>query len=139
LKLNFISTEEFSKPERENKLGVLLWPYWHYNVLLLYGQNLALNHLIATKQMNIIKLEKLLDIPSYNSNNIFSVLHIHVFHSDKIFSKFIFKAGNYNNINPNKENTNIIKYYSLKIALESSRLIENELTKLFLNESNRKD
>ncbi len=86
MKLNFISTEEFSKPERENKLGVLLWPYWHYNVLLLYGQNLALNHLIATKQMNIIKLEKLLDIPSYNSNNIFSVLHIHVFHSDKIFS-----------------------------------------------------
>lgn len=139
MKLNFISTEEFSKPERENKLGVLLWPYWHYNVLLLYSQNLVMNHLIATKQMNIIKLEKLLDIPSYNSNNIFSVLHIHVFHSDKIFSKFFFKAGNYNNINPNKENTNIIKYYSLKLALESNRLVENQLAMLFLNESNRKE
>ena len=73
IKFYFISTGEFSKPEKENKLGVLLWPYWNYNVLLLNGQNLAMNHLIATKQMNIIKLEKLLDIPSYNSNNIFRV------------------------------------------------------------------
>jgi len=72
LKLKFISTEEFSKPEREERLGVLLCPYWNYNVLLLNGQNLALNHLIATKQMNIIKLKKVLDISSYNSNNIFS-------------------------------------------------------------------
>jgi hypothetical protein len=44
-----------------------------YALIGINGQNLALNHLIATKQMNIIKLKKLLDISSYNSNNIFSV------------------------------------------------------------------
>jgi len=88
--------------------------------------------------MNIIKIDNLLDVSSYKNKNIFSILHIHTFHSGQMFSKFKFKAGNYNDINPDKENTNMAKYYSLKMALEGKSLTENKLAELFLNESNRK-
>jgi hypothetical protein len=52
----YISEEEFSQPEKQGKLN--LWPYWHYGVLLLYGQNIAINHLITTNNINVIKLFK---------------------------------------------------------------------------------
>ena len=83
----YISQEEFSQPEREGKLGVALWPYWHYGVLLLYGQNLGLNHLIGSNQLNVIKLDELIDYPSANTESIFKKIHIHVFHGDDLFSK----------------------------------------------------
>ena len=134
----YVSEEEFTPPEREGKLGVLLWPYWHYGVLLLYGQNLALNHLIATNQINVVKLHDHLDYPSYFSNNINTMLHIHVFHGDDMFSKFQFKAGKYDNLNPYNENTNIAKFYSLKMALEGKRLNETSLNGLFKIESSKK-
>lgn len=76
----YVSEEEFTKPEREGKVGVLLWPYWHYGVLLLYGQNMVMNHLIQTKQLDIIKLQDYLDYPSYYSENVHKIIHIHVFH-----------------------------------------------------------
>lgn len=52
----YLAQEEFTQVERDGKLGVALWPDWHYGVLLLYGQHLALNHLIANKQINVVKL-----------------------------------------------------------------------------------
>jgi hypothetical protein len=155
----YVSEEEFSPPEREGrnnlknifhktkiisfnlfkgKLGVMLWPYWHYGVLLLYGQNLALNHLIATKSIEVVKLFDHLDYPAYYSNNINNMLHIHVFHGDDMFSKFQFKAGKYDNLDPYKEDTNIAKYYSLKMALEGKRLNATKLNNLLNVESSRK-
>ncbi len=56
ISMMYISEEEFSQPEKQGKLN--LWPYWHYGVLLLYGQNIAINHLIATNNINVIKLFK---------------------------------------------------------------------------------
>lgn len=58
----YLALEEFTMPEREGKLGVALWPDWHYGVLLLYGQHLALNHLIAMKQIHVVKLGMLNNI-----------------------------------------------------------------------------
>ena len=123
----YLSQEEFSPPEREGKAGVELWPYWHYGVLLLYGQNLALNHMIATRQLNVIKLEGLIDYPSADSNSIFSKIHIHVFHGDDLFSKFAFKMGKYDNMSIHKHDVNKIKYYCLKMALEAKRTGNLEL------------
>jgi hypothetical protein len=130
--MTYLSEEEFTPPERQGKLGVMLWPYWHYGVLLLYGQNLGLNHLIATKQLNVIKLEEHLDYPSYYGENINKMLHIHVFHGDSLFSKFQFKAGKYDALDANKYDTNIAKYYALKMALEGKRIAPVELFKLLL-------
>ncbi len=45
-------------------MGTENWPFWHYGVLLLYGQNVGMNHLIGSKQLNVIKLANFLDFPS---------------------------------------------------------------------------
>ena len=117
----YMSDEEFTPPEREGKLGVALWPYWHYGVLLLYGQNLFMNHLIATKQLNIVKLSNHLDYPAYYSEPVNKMLHIHVFHGDTMFSKFQFKAGKYDAFDYSQEDVQKAKFYALKMALEGKR------------------
>jgi hypothetical protein len=76
----YLASEEFSPPERDGKVGTTLWPDWHYGVLLLYGQHLALNHLIGSNQLNVVRLQNLIDYPSGNMDNIRNMLHIHVFH-----------------------------------------------------------
>ena len=120
----YLSNEEFSSTERRGKLGVQHWPDWHYGVVLLYGQNLAMNHLISSGRANIKKLENLIDYPSANEELISSKVHIHVFHGSNLFSKFKFKDGSYNNITLPINNTHLVKYYCLSMALESMTLVE---------------
>ena len=133
--MTYLSNEEFSSVERQSKLGILLWPEWHYGVLLLYGQNLAMNHLIATKQLNIIKMANLFDFPSSNDKSIFESVHIHVFHGDDLFSKFAFKAGNYDNMTVNENDKIKTRYYALSNALDAKRMSENDLFLLFKNQT----
>ncbi len=123
--------EEFSKPEREGKMGTGLWPYWHYGVLLLYGQNIGLNHLIGSKQMNVVKLDNLIDYPSANVEEVEKKLHIHVFHGDDLFSKFAFKMGKYDNMSTENLDVSKVKYFCLKMALEAKRTTNEELKKQF--------
>ena len=72
----------------------------HYGVLLLYGQHLGLNHLVATEEIRMIIGNNLLDQSSteksieYVRNGI--RLNLHCWHTDERFSKFAFKAGKYN-------------------------------------------
>ena len=123
----YLSSEEFSQPEREGKVGTMLWPFWHYGVLLLYGQSLALNHLIALNELNVVKLEELIDFPSANTQSVFRKIHIHVFHGNEMFSKFLFKLGKYDNMSVSNENATLVKYYALKMALEGKRTSEEKL------------
>lgn len=129
----YLYEEEFSPDERLQKLGTLGWPYWHYGVLLLYGQHVALNHLIATKTINLVHLHNLLDYPSGNEESIFSKLHIHVYHGDNIFSKFMFRMGRYNFTLLEGQNHTHIKYYSLKMALESRFTTLKQMYQNFLS------
>lgn len=132
----YLAEEEFTPAERAGQLDTLLWPDWHYQVVLLYGQTLALNHLIAGKQMNVVKLQNLLDYPSGNGNSIHRVIHIHVYHDDVLFSKFAFKSGLYDqmNVTDSKE----IRFYCLKMALDAKRKSETQLFSMFVEESKRK-
>ena len=144
----YLSAEEFAKPEREGKLGVELWPEWHYgwvyldiryfleftfkylflkSVLLLYGQSLGLNHLIETNQLNVVRLEHLIDYHSGYTESIHKVIHIHVFHGGDMFSKFVFKEGKYDNMSVTDEQAKNVKFYALKMALEGKRLGEETL------------
>lgn len=134
----YLSYEEFTPPEREKKLGAALWPYWHYEVILLYGQNLLMNHLISTRQLNIVKLEHQLDYQSYRSDEVTNMLHIHVYHGDKMFSKFKFKEGKYDDEDYKNYNTSQAKFYALKMAIEGKRNNPNQLYDLFLDEIVRK-
>ncbi len=135
----YIGKEEFSLPEREGKAGTELWPAWHYGVLLLYGQNLGMNHLIGAKQINVPKLYNYIDHPSANPESVNDVIHIHCYHGADVFSKFAFKMGKYDNMSIPVENTLQIKNYCLKIALESKRTSCTDLVKLLRLEINKKN
>jgi hypothetical protein len=85
----------------------------HYGVLLLYGQHLALNHLVGINQIRVIIGHDLLDqsttdkSPEYIRNGI--RLNLHCWHTDERFSKFAFKLGRYNQ-------TDLEKYRNDKTA-----------------------
>ncbi|CAF1132034.1 unnamed protein product, partial [Brachionus calyciflorus] len=127
--MGYLANEEFSEPERNGEVGTILWPDWHYGVLLLYGQNIALNHLIGSKQLSIVKLKKLIDYPTTNTQSIFNILHLHVYHGKDMFSKFIYSLEGYDNltIEQNDPNASQVKYYALRMALESKRLSLRDL------------
>lgn len=132
----YLNNEEFAQPEREQKLGTLMWPEWHYGVLLLYGQHLGLNHLIGSQQLNVVKLENQLDYPSGNNHSIFNMLHIHVFHGDNLFSKFVFKVGKYNNITLDmidEEKSKLVNWFALKMALEGRNATKLQFSELYTN------
>jgi hypothetical protein len=95
-------------------------------VLLLYGQNMAMNHLIETKQLNIIKINEMIDVPTDTEMSIFKTLHLHVYHGNNLFSKFNFKLGEYDYLYNQNTNTNVekAKYYALNMALKS-KFIKN--------------
>jgi len=134
----YIGTEEFTLPEREGKAGVQLWPEWHYGVLLLYGQNLGMNHLIGTRQINVPKLFNYIDYPSHNSVSVNDVIHIHVYHDNKIFSKFAFKMAKYDNMTAPTLDTLQVKDYCLKMALESKRASCADLVNQLRDQINKK-
>lgn len=66
----------------------------------MYGQHLALNHLVATHQINVVVGHNLLD-QSTTDNTVPYVqqgirLNLHCWHTNNRFSKFAFKLGQYN-------------------------------------------
>ncbi|CAF0823464.1 unnamed protein product [Adineta ricciae] len=128
----YLAINEFTPAERQGKVGVALWPDWHYGVLLLYGCDLAINHLVASESISIRLAQSLLDQSTTNRdrNDIAknNRLHLHCWHTNDIFSKFQFKAGNYNHIQSHTLiNDTSPAGFALRIALES-RLMS--LTKL---------
>jgi hypothetical protein len=116
----------------------LIFLAWHYGVLLLYGQNLAMNHLIKSNTINITKLDKLLDFPSANEESVFKKVHIHVFHGPDLFSKFRFMSGEYDNLTIPYGDTSLVKFYAVNIALQSKRMQAFELYNIFKNVSRNK-
>jgi len=72
----------------------------HYGVLLLYGQHLALNHLVGTNKVRVVIGIDLLDqlttdkSPQHIQEGI--RLNFHCWHTNERFSKFAFKLGQYN-------------------------------------------
>ena len=134
--MSYLSQYEFSEPEREGKVGGVLWPYWHFGVLLLYGQSIGLNHLIASKQLNVVKLERYIDYGSGNVESIMDKIHIHVYHGEDLFSKSSFKAGKFDNMVVSDEDSLKVKYFCLKMALESRN--STNVYKMFLDEINKK-
>lgn len=134
LKKAYLNNEEFSKTERTGQLGAALWPYWHNGVLSMYGGAMSLNHLAGSNQLNVIHLDKLIDYPSNSMQNVSSIIHIHVYHHDEIFSKFSFKKGMYDNMMIDDKKAKSVKFYCLKIAIESKKMTNFQLRDMFKNE-----
>ncbi|CAF2506417.1 unnamed protein product [Rotaria sp. Silwood2] len=100
----YLSDNEFTRVEQDPKIGTLLWPDWHYGVVSMYGTHLTVNHLLVSEKLDIKKVDELLDQSTTNENpddlEKNHRLHLHCWHTDKQFSKFQFKAENYNHIDP---------------------------------------
>ncbi|CAF2949931.1 unnamed protein product [Rotaria sp. Silwood2] len=128
----YLSDNEFTRVERERKLGTLLWPDWHYGVLSMYGTHLAVNHLLVSEKLDIKKADELLDQSTTNENpddlEKNHRLHLHCWHTDKTFSKFQFKAGKYNHIHPRTLiHDTSAQAYTMRMALESRLMTLDEL------------
>ncbi len=102
-----------------------LWPEWHYGVLLLYGGHIAINHLIASENCDISSADELLDqgVTSKDQNDIRknNRLHLHCWHGSEPFSKFDFKAGKYDKIQPSSltSDTSASGLVSIKFKYEN--------------------
>jgi hypothetical protein len=149
ISMSYLAAEEFTEPERRQLVGTINWPDWHYGVLLLYGQNLALNHLVGSNQMRLVSLPNYIDYSSSGSeSNIYQVLHIHIYHGEDMFSKFMFKMDRYANLSVSDfddHTTNStykysqVKFYSLKMAMDAKNLNCSQLNQLLKDESITKD
>ena len=128
--MGYLYEEEFTEAERKGQLGVMNWPDWHYGVLSMYGNAMALNHLSGSNQMNVVKLNDLIDFPSSNTLNPNQKIHIHVFHTDELFSKFAFKSNKYDNMTVADKDLDKINYYCLKMALDGKRIAPADLNNL---------
>ncbi|CAF1147464.1 unnamed protein product [Adineta ricciae] len=136
----WLAQYEFATPERESKLGTLMWPEWHYGVLLLYGQHLALNHLVATNEIRIIIGNNLLDQSTTEKSNSYvqqgTRLNLHCWHTNERFSKFAFKLGHYNRSELELyRNDTTAQAYAMRMALESKYMTLEEMAELLKNVS----
>ncbi|CAF3369093.1 unnamed protein product [Rotaria socialis] len=134
----YLNMNEFTKPEREQQLGVMLWPEWHYGVLLLYSGHLAINHLIASENFDISLANQLLDqgVTSKDKTDISKNyrLHLHCWHGSDPFSKFEFKAGKYNKTELSTlASDTSASGYAMRMALESKLMTLEQLKHKLLN------
>jgi hypothetical protein len=104
----------------------------------MYGADMALNHLSGAGHANLIVLPELIDYPSMNTKSIMDMIHIHVFHGDELFSKFVFIMGKYNESHLDRTKTHQVKYYALQLALDSKKLTCVQLSELLTSEISKK-
>ena len=84
------------------------------------------------------RLNEFIDYPSDSTDKIHEKIHIHVFHTDDLFSKFAFKLGKYDKLEIPHTNLHEIQNYCLKMALESKRQNCSYLHKQLVVELKRK-
>jgi hypothetical protein len=101
----------------EFKDGPGVWPGWYKGVSILYGNEIAVNHLIEDVCLDYGNL----DFFSTSLETIFQHSHIHCWHTDDMFSKFKFVAGQYDDLSTDNLNVQEVRDYCLYIALKSKR------------------
>lgn len=109
----YILDHEFKENEGE-------WPGWYRGVILLYANEIAINHMVDDV---IVDGEKL-DFGSASNESIYNHPHIHCWHTNDIFSKFTFEHGGYDNIKIEDLNSEIVCDYCTYIALKSKQFYE---------------
>ena len=92
------------------------WPGWFRGVLSMYAAEIAANERFGEYLQN--GRERILDMESCNEGRIDSLtLHIHAVHGSTLFSKFKFRAGEYQAIDPQTLDRRCINQYCLWIAM----------------------
>jgi hypothetical protein len=106
----YLLTVEFEEDEGE-------WPGWYKGVTTMYSCEIAVNHLVDEFEIDGDKL----DYGSAASDSITDHPHIHCWHTNNLFSKFEFEAGNYDGLSTENLDINKVKNYCLYIALKSKQ------------------
>lgn len=106
---HYIRTVEFKNGKGE-------WPSWYYGVSSLYATEIAVNHLAASFTRPSYQV---LDARCDTENHVEAHPHIHCWHTDKMFSKFAFQAGEYDHIDASTLNLAIVREYCLAMALRA--------------------
>lgn len=88
------------------------WPGWYRGVSSLYACDLAVNHLIS----DYLLLPQELDYPSTSTQSIDAHAHIHCWHTDQLFSKFVFEKNGYRQIKLSTTAPCTINTYCLYMA-----------------------
>ena len=100
----------------EDKANWGKWPGWFRGVLSMYAAEIAANERFGVYLQNC--RERILDMESCNEGPIDTLtLHIHATHSSTMFSKFKYRAGEYQGIDPDTLDRRLIHHYCLWIAM----------------------
>lgn len=102
--------------EVEFKADPGAWPDWYRGVSSMYATEVALNHLVA----GLDGPNRMLDYYSTSTDPVETAPHIHCWHTNEPFSKFIFEAGLYDHMDI-PQDISQIRSYCLAMALRSKR------------------
>ncbi|CAF0898017.1 unnamed protein product [Rotaria sordida] len=127
----WLCQNEFTLVEKDQRLSILSWPQWYIGVISMYASHLAINHYAGRGQIKLIQKPYLIDY-SCTTNTSFNeveIIHIHAWHTNQMFSKFLFKNGSYDEILSKKTqwNTSYSLDFILRIAWQSNQMATKEL------------
>ncbi|MBI1292901.1 hypothetical protein GC173_16935 [bacterium] len=94
------------------------WPGWYGAVATLYATEIAVNHLDSGFS---VPGEHLLDYYSESADPVDDHPHIHCWHTDQLFSKFVFCDGGYRDVDEASLDLGVIREYCLAMALRARR------------------
>jgi len=93
------------------------WPGWFRGVTTMYANELAVNHLVDEFERDAANL----DAASTSRAAPTSAAHVHCWHTDQLFSKFAYRAGAYDKLDPAGLDPAQIRHYCLCLALSARR------------------
>jgi hypothetical protein len=78
----WLSQNEFTLVEKDQRLSILSWPQWYIGVVSMYASHLAINHYAGRGQIKLIQKPYLIDYScTINSSfNDVEIIHIHAWH-----------------------------------------------------------
>ena len=125
--MRWLHTQEFSEYEICCS-GVDGWPHWHWGVLSMYSGHIAVNQLDPSVVVVKNDSEYVMDYFSDSSADLDSkIKHVHVWHTDKRYSKFAMETGQYKNLNLTEFlNMTSARDYATVIAVSADRLSADE-------------
>ena len=114
--IGYLSEEEFAPTEKDGSVGQNSWPDWHYRVAFLYAQNLMLDHLASTGQINLVRLASSIDHNVESDEYLQDKILLHVFREYYYYSAPKITYDIYNKIDVAKLDLSKVRDYALKLG-----------------------
>jgi hypothetical protein len=119
-------THEFPHVEETSKRGLKhAWPEWWRGVTSMYAAEIGLNAVLASRD-DLLFGQAFLDVSSAHSRRFDGAVHLHPYHNQERFSKFVFHANGYNPNDFPRETLDlgVIRDYATFVALHEPVEVE---------------